>query len=161
MVPGYGVDWILSALPELVGVGPCTALLLHLAVARPTHAVADRVGGRYAGQGGTLFSFCRQSHETASHWRTVCNLAGCSCLLPPQVATDRCVGCLHRTASGDPPLELKPAPLTPNPAATKVKTATAPKTRKPPAVAAKSVNPPPARTRPAVASKQKADPRRQ
>jgi len=74
-------------------------------------------------------------------------LLDCSCLNPQQASLKGCSsqGCFARTAEADPPLELKPAPFTPNPATAKVKSTAAPKTNnpaKPTSVAAKTAKPP-------------------
>jgi hypothetical protein len=81
-------------------------------------------------------------------------LLGCSCLNPQQASLQGCssLGCFDRTAEADSPLELKPAPFTPNPATAKVKSTAAPKTTKPAkptSVAAKTAKPPSAAATPA------------
>ena len=73
-------------------------------------------------------------------------LIGCSCLAPQLASLDGCIapGCFNKIAEADPPVELKPAPFTANPATAKVKTAAAPKEmkpRKPTSVAARTAKP--------------------
>jgi hypothetical protein len=90
-------------------------------------------------------------------------LLGCSCLNPQQASLQGCssLGCFNRTAEADPPLELKPAPFTPNPATAKVKSTAAPKTTKPAkptSIAAKTAKPPSAAMKPAPAATTPAKP---
>lgn len=70
-------------------------------------------------------------------------LVGCSCLNSPQAMLEGCTSqaCFDRTAAASSPLELSPAPFTPNPATAKVKSATVAKTAKPTSVAAKMAKP--------------------